>query len=225
MYLTDLARSLLRRGAGGRERLLEDLAQFTLSDAYRLRNLWRLCQEVNRTGVAGDFVECGTYKGGSAAVLSVERGPRHLWLYDSFRGMPAVSALDGEDAKAWVSQLVASPSDVRRAMRLAGTPEDSYTIREGFFVETFPLPGPAGVALLHCDADWYESVLQVLERFYPLMPMGACVILDDFGHWEGCREAFYDFCQQHREKPLLERLGQWQAFWFKGKCHNRPGDV
>jgi O-methyltransferase len=80
---------------------------------------------------------------------------------------------------------------------------------------------PERVALLHCDADWYDSVHIVLRTFYPLIPPGGCVILDDFGYWEGCREAFYDFCLQRGEKPLLERLEADQAYWIKGKTHNR----
>jgi O-methyltransferase len=47
------------------------------------------------------------------------------------------------------------------------------------------------------------------------------VILDDFGFWEGCREAFYDFCHQRQEKPLIERVESDQAFWIKGRNHNR----
>jgi predicted O-methyltransferase YrrM len=47
------------------------------------------------------------------------------------------------------------------------------------------------------------------------------VILDDFGFWEGCRTAFYDFCLRHGEKPLLERIERDQAFWIKGRPSNR----
>jgi O-methyltransferase len=60
-----------------------------------------------------------------------------------------------------------------------------------------------------------------LNTFYDLVPDGGIIILDDFGHWEGCREAFYDFIAQRKLKPLLERFGHTQAFWIKERIHNR----
>ncbi len=63
--------------------------------------------------------------------------------------------------------------------------------------------------------------LLTLETFYPAMPPGGCVVLDDFGYWPGCREAFYDFCRRSGEKPLLERVGGTQAWWIKGLAANR----
>jgi O-methyltransferase len=201
--------------------LLDDVAPFTLCDRQRLRSLELLCEAVDLAGVPGDLVECGTYRGGSAAVISARQNERHLWIYDSFRGLPETTARDGEHARQWVGALKARPADVHEVMRIVGTPQTKYSICEGFFDTTFSQPGPSNVALLHCDADWYESVTQVLEKFYPLMPDGACVVLDDFGYWEGCREAFYDFCERHRERPLLERTGFTQAYWFKSRAHNR----
>jgi hypothetical protein len=37
--------------------------------------------------------------------------------------------------------------------------------------------------------------------------MGGVVILDDFGYWEGCREAFYDFGRQAAVGPLGAHTG------------------
>lgn len=77
------------------------------------------------------------------------------------------------------------------------------------------------MAFLHLDADWYDLVLLVLEAFYPLIVAGGCIDLDDFGYWEGCRQALYDFCFKYGGKPLLERTGTSQTYWFKGRGNNR----
>ena len=61
----------------------------------------------------------------------------------------------------------------------------------------------------------------VLETFYPLVSDGGIIILDDFGYWEGCREAFYDYCHRHNLKPLVERISSDQLFWYKNKQSNR----
>ncbi len=180
-------------------------------------------KDVNQRGVTGDLVECGCYKGGSAAILRAGMGRRKLWLYDSFQGLPETVYQDGEEAKKWVGECAALVSDVLEILTATGATPEEVVIREGWFKDTFNNFLPEQVALLHCDADWYESVSLVLETFYPLMPIGACIVLDDFGHWEGCRLAFYDFCKKYGEQPLLERVGYTQAYWIKGGINQRNG--
>ncbi|MBW4483582.1 MAG: TylF/MycF family methyltransferase [Tildeniella torsiva UHER 1998/13D] len=193
------------------------LRPYTLCSQVRLENLAKLAGQVNQQAIPGDFVECGTYKGGSAALLSkFLNSKRHLWLYDSFQGMPSTSTKDGESAAEWIGKCAAEVSDLKEALGHVSAPLEQCHIKPGWFKETFQEELPEQVALLHCDADWYESVSLVLTTFYDRIPKGGCIILDDFGYWEGCREAFYDFCRQRDEKPLLERIGSTQAYWIKG---------
>ena len=205
------------------EHLFEKIKPFTMSSRLKLRSLKTLAESMNENNVPGDFVECGTFKGGSAAVISTALTPeRKLWLFDSFEGLPDVKEeVDGADSKDWVGKCRAAEQDVIEALKTVGTSPDQYVIRKGWFQNTFQQTLPEQVALLHCDADWYDSVLLTLETFYDRMPMGGVVVLDDFGWWEGCREAFYDFCERRGEKPLLERVDCDQAFWIKGKTNNR----
>ncbi len=205
-------------------KLLQQVRPYSLASAKKLGNLKRLAASTTERSIEGDFVECGTYKGGSAAVLGSALTPgRHLWLYDSFEGMPEVKEIDGADAGEWVGRLRASDDDVREILTLVGLSPSQYTIRKGWFDHTFLQQLPERVAVLHCDADWHASVTVVLETFYPRVAEGGVVVLDDFGWWEGCREAFYDFCARHGEKPLLERVDCDQAYWIKGKTNNRTG--
>ncbi len=202
--------------------LVNRLKAYTMCDFERMKSLIDLSLYLNSQQIKGDFVECGTYKGGTAAVLAKYMGAdRHLYLYDSFQGMPSTSDKDGIEAAKWVGQCRGTVEDVREAMKLVSADDSRYTIIEGWFENTFHKKLPKEVAFLHCDADWYDSVTLVLDTFYPLISEGGCVVLDDFGYWEGCREAFYDFCVRHNEKPLLERVGSSQAYWIKHKLHNR----
>jgi len=198
------------------DQLFALLQPYTLCSRDRLESVAQLSVHLNSQNIPGDFVECGTYKGGSAALLSrFLNSGRHLWLYDSFQGMPPTSAKDGEDAANWIGKCVAEISDVKEILGYISAPLEQCHIKPGWFQETFQQPLPEQVALLHCDADWYESVILVLNTFYDRIPKGGCIVLDDFGYWEGCREAFYDFCKQRNEKPLLERVGSTQAYWIK----------
>lgn len=203
--------------------VVEAVKPYTFCPEEKLRNLHRLALRLHEQGVEGDIVECGTYRGGSAAILGTTLLPKqHIWLYDSFAGMPEVSPNDGPDAARYAGLGVASKADVQEILAKVHVASEQTTIREGWFADSFQLPLPEKVALLHCDADWYESVLLVLETFYPRVVEGGCIVLDDFGYWEGCREAFYAFCYKHNVRPLLERCSHDQAYWFKGKAHNRP---
>jgi len=209
-----------------RDALICSVSNHTMSSPDRLNKLIDLAEYCNRAGIAGDFVECGSYKGGSSAVLSRYLDKkRHLWIYDSFKGMPETTDKDGETARQCVGLCAATVQDVIEIMNTVGTEPSQYTITKGWFVDSFRKQLPDRVALLHCDADWYESVMLVLETFYDRVTDGGCIILDDFGFWEGCREAFYDFCFSRGEKPLIERLGDTQAYWIKGKHHNREGFI
>ena len=202
--------------------LLRKVRPYTLLTPAKLRNLRALGALMNADGIAGDFVECGTYKGGSAAVLATAlTRERHLWLYDSFQGMPEVTEVDGEGAKEAVGLCRADESDVVEIFSSLGISTAQYTVRAGMFDSTFQQPLPESVALLHCDCDWYDSVILVLRTFYHLIPQGGCIVLDDFGWWEGTRIAFYDFCNEVGERPLIERVEADQAYWIKGRAHNR----
>ena len=129
--------------------------------------------------------------------------------------------VDGAFAAQYADALVGSEEKAREAMQIVRFPEGKCIIRKGWFSDTFTEPLPQKVSLLHIDADWYDNVTLSLNTFYDRVAAGGIIILDDFGHWEGCREAFYDFVQQRGIKPVLERFGHTQAFWVKGRTHNR----
>lgn len=199
---------------------------YTLCRESKLVSLMELAMNIEHRGIKGDFVECGAYKGGSAALIVSTLSPdRRAWLYDSFEGMPVTGDKDGEEAAQWVGACVGSVPDVQAVFNKMQIAEERLTIKKGWFSETFKQETPETIAFLHVDADWYDSVLLVLETFYDKVNEGGVIVLDDFGHWEGCREAFYDFCHRKGIRPLLERFENDQAFWIKGRLHNRDGWV
>jgi O-methyltransferase len=207
------------------EQLSSIVAGSTWVTNDRLKAIFDIAGIVNKNNVVGDFVECGVCNGGTAAILASRLGSRHLWMYDSFEGLPEPVDVDGDEAMKWTGKAVGNENQVVELLDKVGVTGSQYTINKGWFCDTFKDPLPKAVAVLHCDADWYESTILTLETFYHLIPDGGCVILDDFGWWEGCRVAFYDFCFRHSIKPLLERCGDTQAFWFKGKTNNRVWDL
>lgn len=189
---------------------LAQVARYTVLNAQRLTHL----AELAATAQAGAIVECGTARGGSAAMMATHSSA-HLWLYDTFTGLPTPTAIDGPRALDYVGANLACEDDVHAAMQTVDVPRSRYTIRAGMFNDTFvDNDGPASVALLHIDADWYASVHFSLRHWYPRVVSGGVIVLDDFGFWEGCRAALYDFVYEHRLTPDLWRCGD-AAWWRK----------
>jgi O-methyltransferase len=204
--------------------LLRTVRPYTACDPLRLAVLYGLVREIEANRVAGDLVECGVYKGGSAAILAgslLADRARRLWLFDTFEGLPASAEVDGIEAVSLAGQYAGSVASVHEVLDAVGFQWDRVEVRAGLFSETLRRALPERIALLHIDADWFDSVLQALRALYPVVSDGGFVVLDDFGHWEGTRKAFYAFCREHEIAPLLERVGYTQAFWQKGAEHNR----
>ena len=206
------------------QQLIQTVQPYTMIDALRLVSLHRLALEISNNKIKGHFVECGVCNGGSAALLAsaiCSDSERQLWQYDTLEDLHHPTPIVAKLAQEYTRQCRGSIDMVIEVISKVGFPLERVVFRKGFFKDTFKEPLPESVALLHIDADWYESVLDSLKTFYPLVVEGGTVVLDDFGHWEGTREAFYDFCKEYNIKPLLERVGYTQAFWRKGQKHNR----
>jgi len=203
--------------------LLDLVQPYSMSDPLRLATLYRMAREISEKGIEGDVVECGVCMGGGSAIMAagVTDIGRRVWLYDTFEGIPAPSQHDGAHAQNFTGHFVGSINSVREILQKVRFPGERVMVRKGKFQDTFEEKLPDKVALLHVDADWYDSVLLCLRTFYPLVADGGFIVLDDFGHWEGTRKAFYAFSQMYGVEPLLERVGYTQAFWRKGVEHNR----
>ena len=184
----------------------------------RLVALYRLSEEVNRLSMPGDFVECGVYNGGSAAIMAsfCERTEpkRNIWLFDSFEGLPKPTDKDGDrapDYEGWCHGDLAKVTRVFQEMRI---PEDRVRVVKGWFQDTFPTVEIPRIAILHIDADWYESVKLCLEKFYDSVQPGGYVVLDDYGAWEGCRIAADEFIAARALDVKLIQV-DYTGFYFQ----------
>lgn len=164
--------------------------------------------------VEGCIIECGVWRGGMSAAMAEIFGPsREYFLFDSFEGLPPVTAMDGEAAKAW-QQDTTSPTYfdnckapvefAQRAMQMSGVPK--YHLIKGWFEATVPnFTPPCPIAVLRLDGDWYESTLVVLDSLFKYLAPGGVVIIDDYYTWDGCSRAVHDFLSKHQ---LTARITQ-----------------
>jgi len=181
-------------------------------------------------GVAGAFVECGVWRGGSvlAMILTLQDegdAVRDVYLYDTFEGMttptehdvsrfdpPAMEtwrAAQAEEQRAW-SELFDPRSfnedAVRGLLEATGYPGDRLHLVRGPVEETIPATVPESIALLRLDTDWYESTHHELVHLFPRLTNGAVLIIDDYGHWEGARRAVDEYMEETGTHLLMVRI-------------------
>jgi hypothetical protein len=214
------------------QHLLKLTELYTMVDYERRKNLWRLVRLLDRNQVSGDLVELGVCNGGTLGVLAYAANHfklrRLTWGYDSFEGLPEPSARDGQAAYEYslgkasgklvsINKCVGSLEVVEELLfeQLKLKPE-SIRLVKGWFQDTLVQPFNRPIALLHLDGDWYDSVKLCLDKLYDQVAAGGYIVLDDYGYWQGCREAFEDFIKERQIKSVqLQRCGSTQAYFRK----------
>jgi O-methyltransferase len=179
-----------------RARLLSAVRANTVVSRSKLNTLYTLARRIESEGIDGIVAECGVFRGGSAALLAAATSPaRQVFLFDSFQGLPVPGEKDGQQARSHYREgwCQGTTADVRAVCRRLGVADSRVHMVEGWFQDTLPAFQDVPVALLHIDADWYESVRLCLETFYDRMTPGGFVVFDDYGRWEGCTLAVDEF--------------------------------
>ena len=72
--------------------------------------------------------------------------------------------------------------------------------------DTIPGTMPGEIALLRLDTDWYESTYHELKFLFPKLVKGGVLIIDDYGHWQGAREAVDQYFKENNIHMLLNRI-------------------
>ena len=187
-----------------------------MGSSRRGRTLFELSREVARRHVPGALVDCGSWNGGSTVLLAAGAPDRPVYAFDSFEGLPEPGELDGPESVGQAGFCLGSEANVRRAFA-RHVPGADLHVRAGWFEDTFPEAAREidHVAVLHCDGDWYDSVMLSLETFYPKVPSGGYVVIDDYGHWIGARRATDEFKRRAGDDTPLTRVDYTGHYWRK----------
>jgi hypothetical protein len=201
--------------------LQERCIPFTMTSSERMYALWQAARHVRE--LPGDYVECGVWRGGSSmlAALTFAAGgdERALWLYDTFEGMSEPTERDVDVsgtrvADEWARHRAedgpilarATLDDVRANMASTGVATERVRYVKGKVEDTIPAETPQQIALLRLDTDWYESTRHELEHLWPRLVAGGVLIVDDYGHWAGARQAVDEYFAARPDRPLLARI-------------------
>ena len=184
-------------------RLYKTVRPYTMSGNSRLRGLYMAIRHVMARGIPGDIVECGTARGGSAAlmglVLKDALADRMLWVFDTFEGIPPPTTADPDYtiAALYTGDFRGELGEVEALFRRLGILDRARLVK-GLFEDTVPGSEVGAIAVLHLDGDWYESVKICLDHLYDRVSRGGIIQIDDYGHWEGARRAVDEFMADRR---------------------------
>jgi O-methyltransferase len=130
-------------------------------------------------GSPGDVVECGTWKGGSAANLSLvcKITGRKLKIFDSFEGLPEAEAGDREAAAYKKGDYCGTLEEVKSNLRRYGAIECCEFI-PGWFNKTLPhLDSPVALAFL--DVDLEASLETCVRYLWPNLTDTGYIFIDE----------------------------------------------
>lgn len=205
--------------------MYERYKRFTLTSIERMYVLYKAVEYISLNGIPGDLVECGVYRGGSvmlmaSTLLALGDDQRRIFLYDTYEGMtePTDKDVNVEGVSAttkWRQTLspdgtsswcASSLDEVKRNLAMTGIPEDRLEFVKGKIEYTLPEYAPHTVALLRLDTDFYESTYHELSCLYPRLSRGGVLIIDDYGHWKGSKEAADTYIRESRLPIFLSRV-------------------
>lgn len=208
--------------------IIEAVTPDTMTSPERILALCEAVSYVCQNRIPGEIVECGVWKGGSMAAIartleSLDASDRQLWMYDTFEGMSSPTEND-VDFQGQMANHLMSESDSERStekdsifcecslelvqttLHKTGYPESLLRYVKGKVEDTLSAESPERIAILRLDTDWYESTRCELEQLFPKLVPGGVLIIDDYGHWQGCRKAVDEYFAENDVQIFLHRV-------------------
>jgi O-methyltransferase len=222
-----------------KDRIVKRVRPYTLvPNAAVAKNIDLTIEAVKNAGPNDVIVECGTWKGGSSLAMILTQLEffgcvKHpVWMFDSFSGLPPVTAEDGTLADGWHNNkdksvnhnnCTAQLEEVLGMMEREQIDPSYFRTFKGWFSQTLgPGVGELNqrggeVALLRLDGDWYESTRDCLYWMHPKLRKGAPCIVDDYYAWDGCALAVHEYFGQHRINARLRAMPELEGIYFYNK--------
>jgi len=217
----------------------QDLVQLIFDKQYSMTTINNLfatalaCKYIINKGINGDFVECGTYRGGhallAAGIFKLHNQTRKVWMYDTFEGMTQPEEIDVEvksDLKAAhfyesyrkdsiTNWCYASELEVRNNFKQMDLLNDNIRFIKGdvhlTLLDSVKLPNK--IAILRLDTDWYSSTKVELDVLYPLLTHSGVLIIDDYGWWTGSKLATDEYFKNN--VVFMNYIDQGARIWTK----------
>ncbi len=195
----------------------------TMIGLKRLDNLQYCIETVLNTGVEGDLIETGVWRGGACifmrailAAYSVE--DRKVFVADSFEGLPKPDLEKypaDKGAKFHIhNYLVVSKEIVEDNFRKYDLLDNQVVFLTGWFKDTLPYAPIEKLSILRLDGDMYGSTMESLEYLYPKLSVGGFCIIDDY-LIPGCKSAIHAYRIKNKISSEIIDIDGSSIYWIK----------
>lgn len=193
----------------------------TMIGVSRMRNLRMLTMRAVETGVPGDFIETGVWRGGACIYAkgvfeALGATERRVFVADSFCGLPEPDTVrypaDAGDVHHTYAPLAVSRETVMDNFRRYGLLDERVVFVEGWFKDTLPTAPIERLAVLRLDGDMYESTMDALLALYDKVSPGGFVIVDDYV-LKPCAQAVDEFRAARGITAPLEPVDGAAIWW------------
>jgi O-methyltransferase len=159
-----------------RHQLLEqfDMIQQRIICAHSPGDYILIASMILETKIDGPIIECGAYKGGSSAKLSLiaKLTNRHLYVCDSFAGIPKTTKEDRIlNNRFETGDYLGTVSEVKRAVEQYGSISNT-TFVQGYFEKTLQHL-KVKPAIVMMDVDLVSSACTCLRYLWPKTKKGG----------------------------------------------------
>ena len=198
----------------------------------------QIIQYIEKNNIKGCIVECGVHEG-QQEVLFIEElnkinEKRNIYMYDTFTGMVQPTNKDftldttvlyhadkdqtfnywkfneTDDHNNW---CYCSIENVKQ--NLENNYDNSYLhYIKGMTCDTVH-NHTEKIAVLRLDTDWYESSRYEINNLYKFVVPGGIIIIDDYYHWAGQKQAIDEFLLENNINIEMFRHDEKTSYFFK----------
>jgi len=203
------------------DKIISLVRHYTLVSTERLLNVLDSVEKVILNDIPGDFIEIGVWKGGLIMAMALKckqmNASRKIHAYDTFEGMTAPTVEDrdltGTLAEKIIDSIKCYSSYDETVANIERARYENIEYHRGDILQTSVEDIPKEIALLRLDTDWYESTKFELLHFEKNVSKGGFIIVDDYGHWEGCKKAVDEFIEN--KSIVLNKIDYSAVYWNK----------
>jgi hypothetical protein len=185
------------------EEIISFVKPYTLLAKKCIQNILDSIDTIVKENIPGDFIEIGVFKGGAIMAMALKCKQlgvdRKIHAYDTFEGMTPSTINDEDIFNRFAYEIIhldyvqCSHSFEATKANIATTEYDNIEYHIGDIRETDLTKIPDQIAMLRLDTDWYELTKFELLHFTGNVSNNGFIIIDDYGHWKGCKKAVDEY--------------------------------
>ena len=206
--------------------------KLSMASPQRLTATLMAVKHVCNSKIQGDFVECGVWRGGNIILLqklnNLFQTNKIIYGFDTFEGMTEAGEFDIDLRSIKSQELLKTTKKINNKKNIwayCDIETVNQNISKNFKEHTIKLIKgdvrntlinnqnlPDKISILRLDTDFYDSTKIELEILYPKLSKGGYLIIDDYGHFNGCKKAVDEY---FKNSKIVLHYSDYSCRYFK----------